>query len=174
MFPESFTTARLLLRPVRMEDAAAIFDGYAQDAEVTRYLTWRPHASIDETEAYVRACIRAENARIYMLVERATDQIMGALDLRKTGHARLDYGCVLMRRRWGQGLMTEAVAEVADWALRQPSIWRIGAVADVENVASIRVMEKAGFQREGLLRRWLIHPNRSAEPRDCISLARTR
>lgn len=55
--------------------------------------------------------------------------------------------------------MTEALTEVVNWALRQPSIWRVGSVADVDNAASVRVMEKTGVECEGLLRRWIIHPN---------------
>ena len=70
--------------------------------------------------------------------------------------------------------MTEVLAEVARWAMTQPDVWRIGAVCDVENRASARVMEKAGLTREGVLRRWLVHPNVSDEPRDCFSFARTR
>ena len=54
------------------------------------------------------------------------------------------------------------------------AIWRLGAVCDIDNRASARVMEKAGMQREGILRRWMLHPNISAEPRDCFSYATTR
>ena len=54
--------------------------------------------------------------------------------------------------------MTEALTEVAVWALHQPSVFRIGAVCDVENNGSARVLEKSGFVREELLRRWLVHP----------------
>lgn len=173
MFPESFETARLTLRPIDTDDARAIFDSYGQDPEVTRYLTWRPHMSIEETHSYVRACMKAENARVYMLLERKGG-VVGAFDLRNVGQTRLEYGCVLARRFWNRGFMTEALTEVVDWALRQPSIWRIGAVADAENVGSLRVMEKAGLHREGVLRRWLIHPNMSDIPRDCVSFAKTR
>jgi [ribosomal protein S5]-alanine N-acetyltransferase len=70
--------------------------------------------------------------------------------------------------------MTETLALVAAWAMRQDGIWRIGAVCDVENRASARVMEKAGLEREGILRRWIIHPNVSSEPRDCFSYAMVR
>jgi len=70
--------------------------------------------------------------------------------------------------------MTEALIEITSWALNEPSIWRISAVADTENIGSIRVMEKAGLQREGVLRRWLVHPNISDDPRDCVSFAATR
>ena len=70
--------------------------------------------------------------------------------------------------------MTEVLTEVVSWAMRQPSIFRIGALCDVENIGSARVMEKAGLVREGILRRWLMHPNVSDEPRDCLSYARVR
>jgi ribosomal-protein-alanine N-acetyltransferase len=70
--------------------------------------------------------------------------------------------------------MTEVLTEVVNWALNQPGIFRTGAVCDVENIGSARVMEKAGLFREGLLRRWLMHPNISDEPRDCFIYARTR
>src|ERR1700746_397426 len=75
---------------------------------------------------------------------------------------------------WRQGLMTEGLTEVTVWAVRQPPVFRIGAVCDVENTGSARVLEKSGFIREGLLRRWLLHPNISGEPRDCYSYARVR
>jgi ribosomal-protein-alanine N-acetyltransferase len=70
--------------------------------------------------------------------------------------------------------MTEALTEVTACALRQSSGFRIGAVCDVDNIGSARVLEKSGFVRKGLLRRWLLHPNISDEPRDCYSYARVR
>jgi [ribosomal protein S5]-alanine N-acetyltransferase len=174
MFPDGFQTRRLLFRPIGMADARPIFDGYAQDPEVNRYVTWRPHASIEQTEAYVGACLGATTNRTYVLVRRTDDAVIGAFDLRQAGPTRLGYGYVLARASWGQGLMTEALAEVVDWALRQPSVWRIGDVCDVENLASARVMEKASLEREGILRRWAVHPNRGETPRDCFSYAKVR
>jgi ribosomal-protein-alanine N-acetyltransferase len=141
---------------------------------VTRYLTWYPHASMDQTERYVQMCLAAASSRAYMLVLKATGQVIGVFDLRKTGQAKLDYGFALARPFWGQGLMPEALTEVVAWALRQPSIWRIGGAADVDNRGSIRVMEKAGLRREGVFRKWLIHPNIGAVPRDCVVFSKTR
>lgn len=51
MLPDTFETARLLLRPVTVVDVDAIFDSYAQDEYVARYLIWRPHRSRSETQA---------------------------------------------------------------------------------------------------------------------------
>jgi len=57
--PEQLSTDRLILRIPRMEDARAIFDGWAQDLEVVRYLTWRPHKSMEETKRFVTSCLSA-------------------------------------------------------------------------------------------------------------------
>ncbi|WP_426954525.1 GNAT family N-acetyltransferase [Muricoccus radiodurans] len=174
MLPHGFQTPRLLLRPIGMADAEPIFDRYTQDPEVSRYMTWRPHTSIAQTRAYVNTCLAAADDRTYVLMRRTDNAIIGALDLRQSGPARLGYGYVLARASWGQGLMTEALAEVVDWALRQPSIWRIGDVCNVENLPSARVMEKAGLAREGILRRWEVHPNLGDLPQDCFSYAKVR
>ena len=104
-----------------------------------------------------------------MLVGREDNVVRGAFALRQRTPHRLDWGYVLARRWWRQGLMTEALTEVTVWALRQPSVFRIG-----DNVGSARVLDKSGFVREGVLRRWLLHPNICDEPRDCYSYARVR
>ena len=67
--------------------------------------------------------------------------------------------------------MTEAMKAVMDWALRRGDVYRVWAVCDIDNLASARVMEKAGMQREGVLKRWSVHPNISAEPRDSYCYA---
>lgn len=174
MFPSAFQTARLVLRPINPADAGPIFDNYAQDPEVTRFLTWRPQKSVADVEAYIARCIENPSSRTYVLLERHDQKLRGAFDLRRSGPCRLGYGYVLARRWWGQGMMSEVLAEMVRWSLSQKDIWRIGDVCDVENVASARVMEKAGLTREGLLRRWAIHPNISAEPRDRFSFAKVR
>jgi [ribosomal protein S5]-alanine N-acetyltransferase len=176
MLPARLETERLVLRPIARGDALSIFAGYAQDAEVLRYLSWRRHRFLVETEAYIDRCLSAPatRSRTYALVGRSDGRLVGAFDLRRPEPHRLDCGYVLARALWGRGLMTEALAEAARWAMAQPDIWRIGAVCDIDNVASARVMEKAGLLREGILRRWLVHPNVSPEPRDCFSYALSR
>ncbi len=174
MLPDRFETARLILRPIASDDALPIFAGYAQDPEVVRYLTWRPHRFLAETEAYIGRCLATPpgRSRTYALIGRADGRLRGAFELRRPEPHRLDCGYVLARPYWRQGLMSEALSEVVRWAIRQDGIWRIEAVCDVENPASARVMEKAGLEREGILRRWLVHPNLGPEPRDCFSYAK--
>jgi RimJ/RimL family protein N-acetyltransferase len=174
MLPDAFQTPRLLINPIAPQHARPIFDAYAQDHAVTRFLTWRPHQNPAETEANIAHCLATppHAARTYVLLQNHT--LLGAFDLRRPAAHRLEFGYVLARPAWGHGLMTEALTEIAAWALAQPDIFRISAVCDTENTASARVMEKSGLHREGLLRRWLVHPNISTEPRDCFIYARTR
>jgi ribosomal-protein-alanine N-acetyltransferase len=176
MLPDCFETARLILRPIEPQDAPAIFAGYAQDPEVVRFLIWRPHQCLADTEAYIARCMAAQpdRSRTYALIGRGEGRLLGAFELRRPEPHRLDCGYVLARAFWGRGFMTEALAQVSLWTMRQDGIWRIGAGCDVENFASARVMEKAGLVREGILRRWIIHPNISSEPRDWLSYAKVR
>jgi ribosomal-protein-alanine N-acetyltransferase len=56
--PETLKTSRLLLRLPTIDDAEPIFQKYAQDPEVTKYLHWRPHESINITREFLRRCIQ--------------------------------------------------------------------------------------------------------------------
>jgi ribosomal-protein-alanine N-acetyltransferase len=70
--------------------------------------------------------------------------------------------------------MPKAASAVIDWAFQQPSIYRVCATTDLENVASQRVLEKVGMLREGILRKYIVHPNISDIPRDSYIYAITK
>ena len=174
MFPAGFQTPSLTLRPIAPADAGPIFDGYAQDPAVVRYLTWLPHSGIEDTHAYIARCMAATLSRTYVISTTQNDKLIGAFDLRHEASFKVGYGYCLAREAWGHGYMTEALTEIAAWVLAQDHYWRIGAVCDVDNPGSARVMEKAGLTREGLLRKWGLHPNLGPEPRDCYIYAKVR
>ena len=166
--PEIITTKRLLLRKPRMDDAPVIFETYAQDPEVTRYLVWKPHKSLRETEHFLFACgefWRTGKDFAYVITLKENDTLIGMFGLHPMG-LKFEVGYALARPYWGKGYMTEILRAVIDWALAQPDIFRVQAFCDVENIGSARVMEKAGMTREGLLRRYILHPTLSPEPRD--------
>ena len=168
--PETFKSSRLLLRLPTMDDAELIFQKYAQDPEVSKYLSWRPHENIDVTREFLRRCIQRwkdETAFPWVIAIKDDNTLLGMIEIRiHKFHADFGYG--IARQYWDHGYTTEAATIVIQWALEQLSIYRVWAICDVENVASTRVMEKAGMQREGILRRFTIHPNISSEPRDCF------
>ena len=80
-------------------------------------------------------------------------------------------GYVLAQQYWNKGYTTEAALAVTNWLLKQPDVYRVFATCDLENPASARVMEKVGMQCEEILRKYIIHPNISDEPRDSYMYA---
>jgi RimJ/RimL family protein N-acetyltransferase len=171
--PEKIQTERLLLRKPRMEDASAIFEGWAQDVAVTRYLTWRPHQRIEQTEAFVQNCLLAweqETRFPYLITLKKSGDAIGMIDPRIEG-PKMGIGYGAARSHWGKGYMTEATRAIIEWAFQQPAIYRVYATTDVDNTASQRVLEKAGMQCEGILRKYILHPNISDIPRDSYLFA---
>jgi len=81
---------------------------------------------------------------------------------------------LLDSRQWGKGYATEAARAIVEWAFSVPVIRRVWATCDTQNVASARVLEKAGLQLEGTLRRAIVRPNLGNEPRDAFIYARVR
>ena len=171
--PVNWETQRLRLKPASRAEAAVAFETYTANPAVSRYMTWRPHRSIADTEAFLRRCEEVWERREafpWSLWLKADRSFAGVLEARVKAHA-VDIGYVLVPRLWRQRLMSEAVAGLIDWALAQPAIFRVWAVCDVDNVASARLLASVGMQLEGTLRRWLVHPNLTDSPRDCLCFA---
>ena len=170
-----FETARLLLRPPALSDARPIFERYASDPEVTRYLGWPRHIAVEDTEAFV-AFSQVEWARWpagpLLVFARDTSRLLGATGLvMETPHSAAT-GYVLARDAWGRGYATESLAAMVRLAA-ELGVTRLHAQCHTEHRASSRVLEKCGFEREGVLRRHSIFPNLSPEPLDVFSYART-
>jgi RimJ/RimL family protein N-acetyltransferase len=174
--PERIETERLVLRQPRLEDAQIIFQSWAQDKEVTRYLSWRPHQRIEQTQRFIQGCLSAweyETRFPYVITLKGTGEVIGMIDLHMEG-ARVSLGYVTAHDHWGKRYIPEATQALIRWALGQPSIYRVYATTDVENRASQRVLEKVGMQCEGILHKYIIHPNLSEIPRDSYIYAITK
>lgn len=174
--PTHIETARLILRKPVAADTPHLYEAYARDPEVTRYLTWRPHRGVADGEEHAAQQLAAwESGKYFSWVISVKEggELAGMISMRPEGW-RVELGYVLGRRWWGRGLMTETVRAVIDYTLSEPEVFRVWAVCDVENAASARVLEKAGMRREGILRRWAMHPNMGAEPRDCFCYAKVK
>jgi ribosomal-protein-alanine N-acetyltransferase len=159
--PEKLETERFTLRKPRMDDARAIFSAYAQDPLVTRYMTWRPHKNLEETYRIVELMLKLwdeGDAYSYAITLKNSDSVIGMIAMHPDGF-KVGIGYVLARPYWNKGYITE------------PDIYRVFATCDIENLASVRAMEKVGMQREGILRKYIVHPNISDEPRDAYMYA---
>jgi RimJ/RimL family protein N-acetyltransferase len=173
--PEQIETERLILRKPRMDDAPAVFEGWAKHPEVTRFLTWHPHERVEQSAALMKRSIDGWDGDMnfrYLLEIKESGILAGMIELRLEKEiSKISLGYTGAYAQWGKGYMTEAVRASIKWAFEQPAIYRVYATVDVENIPSQRVMEKADMQREGRLRKDSIHPNISAEPRDCYIYA---
>jgi [ribosomal protein S5]-alanine N-acetyltransferase len=167
--PAAWETKRLTLRRATRAEAALAFESYTANPDVSRYMTWRPHRNVAETEQFLRRCEDVWEKRLafpWSVWLKTDGSFAGMLEARVRAGS-VDIGYVLAPRFWRQGLMSEAVRGLVEWAMRQPEIYRVWAVCDVDNVASARLLASVGMQLEGRLRRWLMHPNVSDAPRDC-------
>jgi ribosomal-protein-alanine N-acetyltransferase len=151
-----------------------MFNSWARDPEVTRYLVWTPHQAIADSEAHIRRCIEgwtSGTSFVWFMEERITAALVGSIAARIQEHG-INVGYLLARDFWGRGLMVEALDAVAAWFIARPDIERVWATCDVANHASARVLEKSRFEFEGILRRWDIHPNVSRRRRDARCYSR--
>lgn len=174
--PEVIQTERLQLRRAVSTDAETIFSSYGQDPEVSKYLTWRPATSVDQTRSFLVECERLwveGRSFAWAITLTASDRLVGMIEAR-INEEGMELGYVVARQFWSQGIATEATRAVIDWALDDSSVTRIWAYTDVENMASARVLEKAGMTNEGLRDRYGNHPNVAPEPRDCWIYAVSR
>jgi [ribosomal protein S5]-alanine N-acetyltransferase len=159
--PSAIESKRLLLRRPLPSDAAAVFARYAANPAVTKYLGWRTHRSIADSQMFL-ACCEAEWKQAgvgpYLLQCRETGEVLGSTALRLTSTQQAGTGYVLAEDAWGKGYATEALRAMRDLALRL-GVLRLSAVCHPEHRASSRVMEKCGFSREGILRGHAQFPN---------------
>jgi RimJ/RimL family protein N-acetyltransferase len=174
--PKILKTERLRLRKAKLSDAEAIFRQYAEDPQVIKYVSWHAHRNLEETCEYMRMCMMAWDVAkaFHWVIETRDDKEVIGMIIARVNAEKWELGFVLAQAYWGRGFMTEAVKALIAWALKQNEIFRVWAVCDIDNKASARVMEKAGMVREGILKRWSVHPNLSPEPRDSYCYAITK
>lgn len=149
-------TDRLWLRKLTRADAADVF-AYAADGEVATTTTWQPHRTLAQSRQFIeRVLQRYEHGRpaAWAVVLKSAQRVIGtcgftALD---TDNNRGEIGYALGRAYWGQGLMTEAVTAVLPVGFHVLNLERIEATCLRDNIASARVLEKAGMAYEGTLR----------------------
>ena len=82
--PEKIVSERLLLRIPTMEDAFQIFQLYAQDPEVTKYLTFEPHQSIKDTKTFLKRCLnnwKKNTSFSWTIIRRHDKQLMGMIEI---------------------------------------------------------------------------------------------
>jgi [ribosomal protein S5]-alanine N-acetyltransferase len=150
---------RLILRKLRMEDAGDLFE-YAQDVELARLGFWKPFDTLEDSRSEISAITEGYERGDVMqwAIEHKQDhRLIGRISLHRyePDNARIETGYSLNPRYWGKGYATEAVKRAVQFSFEVLQVNRLGAVILAENVASIRVVEKAGLKFEGVRREYV-------------------
>ena len=154
-------TDRLVLRPPRAEDARAVFERYASDPRVTRYLGWPTHRTLDDTRGFLKFCAAEWHrwpAGPFLIESRETQTLLGSTGLGFDSPQQAATGYVLAHDAWGAGYATESLTAMRDLASRL-GVQRLYALCHPDHRASARVLDKCGFTLESTLRGHSEFPN---------------
>ncbi|MGN6279669.1 MAG: GNAT family N-acetyltransferase [Sphingomonas sp.] len=151
------TTDRLRLRQLTVDDSDALFPTLS-DAELMTWWSSAPHDSVEQTRAYFEPRVGRDGWRCWAITLAGDDTAIGwvaAGEKRQGGVTEIGY--ILARDHWGSGIAAEAVCAVIDRLFAEGQR-RIFADTDPENTASLALLERLGFKREGYLRaEWETH-----------------
>ncbi len=141
-------TERLILRKFRLTDAPLVFQNWASDSEVTKYLTWPNHKNVQETEKIVKIWVEEEGkpgVHRYTITEKGRDEPIGGIDVVEYLDDAPVLGYCLSRKHWNKGYMTEAAKAFIQY-LFDIGYDSIKISAMKENIGSNRVIAKCGFR----------------------------
>lgn len=165
----TLTGPGLVLRPLTVEDAPALFVAHS-DPAVHHFWSSAAHESVAETARYTRDTIESPGASCWAIT---TDggEALGRIALFEKREGVAEFGIILRRTAQGLGLGRKSIALASAYAFDTLHLHRLVADIDPDNGASLAMFERAGFVREGLLRaNWKTHIGL----RDTVLLAKLR
>jgi len=167
-------TDRLLLRRFSVNDVNDIFE-YASDSDVNTFMPWDMHKSINETKEFLEkskeSCDKSGDLD-WGIELKSENKLVGGITIRTWNDANRcgDIGYVLSKKYWNMGITTEALKAVIQFGFEKLYLNRIEAHCDENNIASYKVMEKAGMKYEGTLRKKAFVKNRFVDMKFCSIL----
>jgi len=158
-FPK-LETERLLLRELTLLDAEMMFQYFSKES-VIRYFGMDSFENIEQAKTTIQTFKnRYEEGNVFRwgIEKKGTDQLIGTcgFHLINNHHKRAEIGYELDDIYWGKGYASEALQAILTYGFEKLQLIRIAAVVYVENKASQKLLKKAGFQEEGLLRKHMI------------------
>ena len=144
-------TERLILRRFVESDAEAMFQNWASSAENLTYVTWDPHPNLEVTRNSIRNWVASyANPNYYkwaICLKENPEQVIGDISIVSMDEddSSCEIGYILGKNYWGQGMMTEALKAALDFCFTQSGFQKARACYASLNLASGRVMEKAGM-----------------------------
>lgn len=147
---EQLETSNLILRKFRREDAECFYARVGGSEKVTKYMLWQPHKSLQESKESIEKILsryEEENGYTWAIALRADDSIIGRIDLLRFDEreSNCSFAYMIGDEFWGQGYGTEALKAVLQFAFEKMEMQTVVADHMSVNVASGKVMKKAGM-----------------------------
>jgi ribosomal-protein-alanine N-acetyltransferase len=142
------------LRPWRSGDVAAVA-AFGLDEDNVRFGDVAPGSRAREAAAYLEAMERMRRdgrGLAFAVADARTDAVLGAVDLRLPHPGTGEIGYLLAPAARGRGTMTRAVRLAVAWGFEELGLARVQAFVSPDNARSVRLLERLGFAREGLMR----------------------
>ena len=152
---QTIYTERLVLRRFTVDDAQAMYNNWANDERVCRFLSWSPHKSSEETKQLLEGwCDAYKNDTTYNWAIEFSGTVIGSISVVeiKERHERAEIGYCMGYAYWNKGIMSEATKAVVDYLFSEVGVNRIDISHAVKNPASGRVAQKCGLTYEGTKR----------------------
>ncbi len=151
-------TSRLKLRKFELSDANAVFENWASDPEVTRYLMWPPHKDVSVTESVLKDWVsQYDNDKFYQwaIVLKSNGNVpIGSISIVKMDESikMVHVGYCIGKKWWHQGITSEALSELIRFFFEGVKINRIESRHDPRNPNSGKVMRNCGLIYEGTIK----------------------
>lgn len=151
-------TDRLILRRYVIEDADAMYKNWASDSEVTKFLTWQPHSSVDVSRGIIENWLKEYSDEKYyqwaIVLKDNGNEPIGDISVVHMNEdiSMVHIGYCLGRAWWRRGIMSEALKAVTDFMFDTVEVNRVESRHDPRNPNSGKVMQKCGMKYEGTLR----------------------
>lgn len=148
-------TNRITLRDFRISDSENLFNNYGTDTEITKYMLWKNFKTVEEAENsinyYIECYKNNSNFRQYAIEENNTHDLIGQISFTiNKRHESAEIAYLISREYQGQGYAKESINLLCDYLFNEIKCTRISAEVMVENISSIKVLEKCGFITEGI------------------------
>ncbi|PRQ24533.1 putative ribosomal-protein-alanine N-acetyltransferase [Rosa chinensis] len=144
----------ITLRPFRLSDVEDLMT-YAGDEQVTQHLRWKTLTTKEEALTFLKDVCIPHPWRRSICIDDHSIGFISVFPWSGDESHKADIGYAISPKYWGQGIASEAVKTAVPQVFKDfPHLLRLQAFANSKNKASQRVLEKAGFQKEGLLRKY--------------------
>ena len=152
-------TERLRIREFKQSDFDAVYE-YSSDPEVVRYMPFGPNTP-EQVQGFLDRVMKnqhEENRANYELavILKENKVLIGGCRINKHNDIKAHIGYIFNKKYWGKGYATEIAKALVDFGFKELDVHRIYATCDPDNIASKRVLEKAGMLLEGRLREDMI------------------